>query len=199
MSTRRSAILVSAPPAYLHRQAGRTVGYSAERVASRVLQEGHPLTSFPPLQSSHACHRCCARKRCRQRLAFDESALRHVTSSLRPAARSPDSSSLEVLFPFSAINAVSPFLDATNRDCSPYAQRRPRVCHTHDISASRVSHPPGGFLLTAPRQSVSPGRHSWGSEPVRTRLLTKRAARRRRDHRPGAPVASEPAVGVPEP
>jgi hypothetical protein len=57
--------------------------------------------------------------------------LRHVTSSLRPAARSPDSASLEVLFPFSASSAVSPFLDVG----------QPRLLAVYETSAAGLPHP----------------------------------------------------------
>ena len=113
-------------------------------------QEGHPLTSFPPLQSSHTFHRGYARRRSRQRLAFDESTLRHDRSLLRPATRSPGSSSLEVLFPFSAINAVSPFLDVG----------QPRLLAVYETPATGFPHPRHFHL-----QGFSP---SWRLSPHST-------------------------------
>jgi hypothetical protein len=62
---------------------------------------------------------------------FGRGGLAAVTSSLRPATRSPGSSSLEVSVPFSAINAVSPFLDAG----------QPRLLAVYVAPAAGLPHP----------------------------------------------------------
>ena len=94
---------------------------------------------------------------------------------LEAATRSPGSSSPGVPPPLqrhqsgesfsatgpegSASAAPAPF-EAAADTLSP---GRPRVCLTRDGSAFRVSHPPGGLLLTEPCRSVSPVKRPWGS------------------------------------
>jgi hypothetical protein len=141
----------------------------------------HKLSASP---EQPACHRSSARRQNRQRLAFDGGALRPVTSSLRPAARSPGNSSLEVLFPFSAISAVSPFLDAG----------QPRLLAVYETSAAGLPHP-RHFRL----QGFSP---SWRFSPhstlpvcfTRQALMGFRACQNTSSHEGRCPKTAPPAV-----
>lgn len=84
---------------------------------------------------------------------------------------------LGFLRPFSAISSVSPFRRRAPRGLPPQRRLLSKLPLTPclqggrefaspaTVSASRVSHPPGGLLLTEPCRSVSPVKRSWGSVP----------------------------------
>jgi hypothetical protein len=102
--------LVDAPPSHLHRRTGVYRGVFRWAVPLMLSQEVYPLTSSPPLQS-WPCPPPQQRPKARPSgVLATRCALRYFASRLRPATRSPGGASPEVLFPFSAISAVSPFL-----------------------------------------------------------------------------------------
>jgi hypothetical protein len=85
-------------------------------------------------------------------------ARRHSASHPKPATHSLSSASLEVFSP-SAPKTRRVLFSPTDAS----VRRRLQRCLGCSLSAFRVSHPLDGFLLVEPRQSVSPGKRSWGS------------------------------------
>jgi hypothetical protein len=208
MSVRRSAVLVSAPPSRLAGEPTHALGCSDERLPSRVHERFIRSQAFrlyranrtsPPVGWSTTHPPLAHPRRTMPR------GTTHRNFAPLPVPRAAP------LLRFSSPSAPSVpgvhLATVALGDKSPVATRRPPACLACSLSAYRVSHPLGGFLLPIPRRLVSSDRHPWGSQPLGLRAQPVDVAKpprsvtsgdlneRTRSHRAKAttPIAPAPA------